>query len=118
MIEMVCTKCSSSPTFNGMKELQEHIRSVHTLGQAQRPVPPIRAESPPPIVEVAPPVVEEPPKREPVVLEYKYKGECPTCGTQVTTLDVVLVDKKVMIAYCIPCNVKVTEQVVIPIEEQ
>lgn len=44
-----------------------------------------------------------PVKPEPIKLTYKYVGNCPTCGSEVDTLEVDL-DKFVIIAYCQSCH--------------
>lgn len=113
-----CNQCKDDLLeFSSLKDLQEHIRLVHIA--ARNTLPPatkVETSNNLPIanVPITPP---DPPPKRPIVLRYKYEGQCTSCGAEVTTLDVVLDKNMVVVAYCIPCNQKLKEKQVTPISE-
>jgi hypothetical protein len=58
------------------------------------------------------------PKGEPIVLEYKYKGDCESCGRAVDTITVEGKEKDTQIAYCSACKKQYNQVEVVPIAKQ
>lgn len=54
----------------------------------------------------------------PIELNYKYSGQCPTCHSQVTTIEVGLEEKNAVTAFCVPCNKTLQQKLVVPISKQ
>lgn len=67
----------------------------------------IEAKKNEPQVMTAPPVHSprpELPELQAVQLIYKYTGDCPTCRTPVSTLELDLDQTHAVIAHCVKCN--------------
>jgi hypothetical protein len=85
-IEFGCPKCDRM--FNSLNEMDAHLH------EHSKPAPPITPNT----------VLATPPKEEPVILTYVYKGNCNSCGGAVTTLEIDVLKKHIAIAMCTRCN--------------
>lgn len=131
---VVCTNGDDVVEFPSVAEYIAHEKGGHVT----RPVkvlPPSVDRGPSatemaaalPADEASPAAPSQPQKAEenvesmqvaPLKLEYKWTGICKVCLTEVKTI-IVDIDAKVMVvAYCIPCDKKLEQETVIPIEQQ
>jgi hypothetical protein len=81
--------------FNSLNEMDVHLKDH------DKPQPPI-----------TPNTVLATPKVEPVILTYVYKGNCNSCGGAVTTLEIDVLKKHIVIAMCTRCNEQLATQTV------
>lgn len=111
---ILCTTEENEVSFPTIKEFIEHEKSGHTImpkiEAVTVPNPPKTANKPQPI--------PEQPKKEPIILEYRFKGTCEICNGGLDTIKVEMGDKDTMIAYCPSCRKQWTSQIVIPINLQ
>lgn len=90
-IEFGCPKCDRM--FNSVQEMDAHFKEHEnqTVHFSKYVEPEVKKE-----------VMPKPPV--PPQLTYLYKGTCPHCSTQVTTLEVDVANKHYCIAMCTRCN--------------
>ena len=110
---MVCTVGEIEVSFPTVKEYIAHEKSGHQIMPKVEAPKPIEAPKTPD----SPPSSTPVPKKEPIILEYRYKGTH-DCGNDVDTILMEVGDSTYVLAYCNSCRVKVTDQRVIPIEKQ
>lgn len=121
MPNFVCIKCTTDDnavSFSSLAELSAHNKKVHEgkpLSINPKEVVDRSKPDPPPTPEFVP---RPEPKREKIVLEYKYKGDCESCGRVVDTITVEGKEKDVQIAYCSACKKQYNQAEVIPIAKQ
>lgn len=111
---MQCTTEENEVSFPTVKEFIEHKKSGHTI------MPKVETAKP---IEVAesvntPPQTPAQLKKEPIILVYKFLGNCDICNNPVDTIKVELGEKDMMIAYCAADKKQWTSQKVIPIIQQ
>ena len=116
MLKALCIQCTGEEdvVFPTVRELNEHIKSGHTI------MPKIEAGKPsnPPKSPDNPPSGFPVPEKQPINLVYKFLGNCEICNNPVDTIKVELGDKNMMIAYCPTDKKQWLSQEVIPIEKQ
>lgn len=134
---MKCNLCGNEFFGEGNmadKLLRDHIKTVHSsqrlkefglppskqkeIDEAKTVVAEVTTTSQGQVVEYPTTPVSKAPPPEPIVLEYKYKGQCDVCGVRVDTLKVEIDGMPVMVAYCGNCRKQKSQQKVIPIDEQ
>lgn len=109
----ICTTTDNEIGFSSVKALFEHKKSGHKNFEGLvKKEPKTAPESPKkPVKEVeAPP----PPPKKPLVLKYKYEGQCDN-GHEVDTILIPVGDKQMAVAYCPICKEQIKEQTVTPI---
>ena len=118
-----CGQCGES--FNGMVELKDHIRKVHIPDRIAKFSQPVVEDKPkieklnPEFAKITEPAPIQPaPLPNPIVLEYRYKGQCPTCLHEVQTIMMDIEDYSFAVCYCSFCNKKLLQTKVIPISSQ
>jgi hypothetical protein len=57
-------------------------------------------------------------ERKPLVLRYKWDGECDQCGGEVDTIEIPIEDRNSCVAYCPACKRQLQQVPVIPIDTQ
>lgn len=101
--------------FDSRADWLAHTKS-HKEGTVTRA--PRAVETPEELPVALPPSPPAEVPRKPIVLEYKYNGECELCGSPVDTLHVDLDGAHVAIAYCPKDRLQITQRKVIPLDEQ
>lgn len=97
-----CHKCEEM--FNTHELLQAHLADHATVIKKTEPM----VET---LSVVLPQVVKKDPT--PITLEYIYKGQCPECVGNITTLEMDVDKKHFCLAHCIKCNKQyVTREVI------
>lgn len=109
---MTCTQGDTEISFPTVKMLVEHQKGGHKLAppEPEKPVEVVKTSDNPSSSTPAP-------KKEPIILEYRYKGTH-DCGNPLDTIQIPVGDKAMCVAYCPNCRIQVTSQEVIPIEFQ
>lgn len=116
MSKTLCISCTTEEnevSFPTVKEYVEHEKSGHKI------MPKIKeTEAITPTKSVDnPPSVPEQPKKEPIILKYKYEGTH-DCGHTLDTIQISVGEKAMCVAYCSSCKIQVTSQLVIPLDKQ
>src|SRR3989338_2905223 len=100
--------------FSSVRELAAHRKGGNAI------MPKVKAEKP----QITPKTADNPPsgtpvpKKEPIILKYKYEGTH-DCGNALDTIQIPVKGRANMcVAYCPNCRVQVTSQEVIQIEAQ
>ena len=128
-MSFLCVRCSTSEdevSFDTVKELKEHESGGHRT-KPKKELPP----SPPLTLSATEKIKEEDLKAtpeklimpesiaqelvKPLLLAYKWIGACPTCRTEVKTIEVELGEKNIIIGWCVHCDRKLKQQEVVPI---
>ena len=132
-----CNFCgSSSSDYPNIEQVRFHIKQVHMPGRrVALGVSPIKAKEieeaknnpiKDNLQKIADQVSPETggqhdplakPQRKPILLEYKYTGECPTDGLPIKTIPLKAGDGLYMVAWCENCNKQYQSIEVIPIED-
>lgn len=131
---LICTTSEDEVDFPTVRELVEHQKGGHKT----RP----KKELPPPVKPVTPSATElkamqekgeqdllkaglikpdkqtQPIIQKPLELQYKWSGVHAGCNTEVKTIEVIVGEALVVVAFCSACNVQLNQQTVIPIEKQ
>lgn len=117
-----CMQCGEA--FDSQMKLRDHIRRIHIEKRKEKPIVVDKAEpvaeanlTPNPAEKILAPAPVNPAPTSPIVLEYRYKGTCPTCRSEVRTI-MLDVGDYFAIAYCSNCDKKLTQTKVIPIDKQ
>ena len=115
--EYICQFCSTDEDllkFTSRTEWLDHMDN-HKKGGLQK----VGGDNKPD-VEPEPEVTESPApqKLEPISLQYKFEGQCESCGRAVDTVDIAVEEKLFMMAYCSPCKKRCAFVPVIPIDKQ
>ncbi len=119
-----CGQCGES--FNGMVGLKDHIKKVHIPERIIKFSKPVvdegkneqqKVEEKPVDVVKSPEPPKVPPP-EPIVLEYRYKGQCSMCRHDVKTVMLDVDDYSFAVSYCSNCDKKLLQTKVIPISSQ
>lgn len=106
-MSFICTECTTSNIiveFPTLKELDAHIKGGHM--------------NLPEIIEKAQKKEDLPkPELKPIVLNYKFTGNCPECNSEVETIMINLGEKLVACAVCPFCKVQRMTKEVVSLEE-
>ena len=108
---MTCTIGDNVVEFTKKQEWLDHL-AAHKEGTIQPPKPP--KEEP---EETAAP---QEASLKPIVLKYKYEGQCDKCGKEIDTIQIEFLKniESMMVAYCSNCKIQFVNQSVIPIQAQ
>lgn len=127
-MSVICIKCSAGQDtveFDSVKELVAHEKAGH-VSRPKRGLPPSPPTTPsatelkalgkvPKGVTAQVLEREEKPVQKPLELQYRWLGIHSVCNTEVKTIAVDIGEKQTVIAYCVPCDLKLGQQTVLPI---
>lgn len=110
---VICNLCPvGAQTHLSLPALQTHIKIAHfgvrqaaAGGTSPRPKP------------AEPPVSAAPPPKKPLVLEYRWTGQCPDCFASAETHQIRVADGLYLIAWCGSEKKQIKDIKVIPLEE-
>lgn len=114
-----CAQCGKS--FSSLMDVKKHIKLSHLKTATSRTVENLE-EKKKEVIKPNETTIDKAPTPSvvasvPIKLVYKYIGECPSCKTQVETIE--FVDNYLyVLAYCPSCKKNVCDKKVIPIEDQ
>lgn len=115
----VCTTEEQEVAFDTVKNLFGHQKSGHRIflglikPKQDAPAKTTPSATEKPASQTAPVV-----QTKPIVLKYKFEGECQKCNKEVETIEVKGVEINAMVAYCSNCKSQFTQVNVIPLEKQ
>ena len=118
----ICIDCRGGEIveFDNMVLLNNHRRNIH-LSQPQ-PEAKKEASAVSLAIEDFPvkPSITQKPALKPIILHYKYEGNCTLCGREVDTIEINLPDsyRNALISYCSICKKQLTQELVIPLSQQ